>query len=65
MAAGSVAHRGRLVQDRPACWITGQIAIPGSVTRLAETHPADDTEAVARLRQVLSALAAAIEVSES
>ncbi|MER5915494.1 NAD(P)H-dependent oxidoreductase [Streptomyces sp. NPDC001982] len=39
-----------------------ELAIPGSVTRFAETHPADDTEAVAQLRQVLSALAATIEV---
>jgi hypothetical protein len=35
------------------------------VTRFAETHPADDTEAVAQLRQVLSALAAAIEAPAS
>ncbi|MFE4996598.1 NADPH-dependent FMN reductase [Streptomyces mirabilis] len=41
------------------------LAIPGSVTRFAETHPADDTEAVAQLRQVLSALAAAIEAPAS
>jgi NAD(P)H-dependent FMN reductase len=42
-----------------------KLAIPGSVTRFAETHPADDTEAVAQLRQVLSALAATIEVPAS
>ncbi|SFF17991.1 NADPH-dependent FMN reductase [Streptomyces mirabilis] len=42
-----------------------RLAIPGSVTRFAENHPADDTEAVAQLRQVLSTLAAAIEVPES
>ncbi|MET7778485.1 NAD(P)H-dependent oxidoreductase [Streptomyces mirabilis] len=41
------------------------LAIPGSVTRFAETHPADDTEAVARLRQVLSALAATVEAPAS
>ncbi|MFE4874975.1 NADPH-dependent FMN reductase [Streptomyces sp. NPDC056682] len=42
-----------------------RLAIPGSGTRFAETHPADDTEAVAQLRHVLSALAAAVEVSAS
>lgn len=42
-----------------------KLAIPGSVTRFAEIHPADDTEAVAQLRQVLSALAATIEVPAS
>ncbi|MET9531231.1 NAD(P)H-dependent oxidoreductase [Streptomyces sp. NPDC006649] len=39
------------------------LAIPGSAARFAETHPADDTEAVAQLRQVLGALAATIGVS--
>jgi NAD(P)H-dependent FMN reductase len=42
-----------------------KLAIPGSVTRFAETHPADDTEAVTQLRQVLSALAATIEAPAS
>jgi len=42
-----------------------KLAIPGSVTRFAQTHPADDTEAVTQLRQVLSALAATIEVPAS
>ncbi|QIY94830.1 NADPH-dependent FMN reductase [Streptomyces sp. S1D4-11] len=42
-----------------------KLAIPGSVTRFAETHPADDIEAVAQLRQVLSALTATIEAPAS
>jgi hypothetical protein len=42
-----------------------RLAIPSSVTRFAETHPADDTEAVAQLKQVLSAVAAATEVPAS
>ncbi|MFE2374958.1 NADPH-dependent FMN reductase [Streptomyces sp. NPDC059398] len=35
------------------------LSIPRSASRFAGTHPADDPEAVAQLRQVLSALAAA------
>ncbi|WP_369034013.1 NADPH-dependent FMN reductase [Streptomyces adonidis] len=42
-----------------------KLAIPGSMTRFAETHPADDAETVAQLRQVLSALAATAEVLAS
>jgi NAD(P)H-dependent FMN reductase len=42
-----------------------KLAIPSSVTRFAETHPADDTEVVAQLRHVLSALAATAEVPTS
>ena len=38
-----------------------KLAIPSSVTRFAQTHPADDSEAVAQLAQVLNALAATIE----
>jgi NAD(P)H-dependent FMN reductase len=58
-ARKSARIAGATVLDEP------KLAIPGSVTRFAETHPADDTEAVAQLRQVLSALAAAIEVPAS
>ncbi|MFE5029112.1 NADPH-dependent FMN reductase [Streptomyces sp. NPDC056656] len=42
-----------------------KLAIPDSVTRFAETHPADDTEAVAQLKQVLGTLASGGKTSES
>ncbi|MFC4036436.1 NADPH-dependent FMN reductase [Streptomyces polygonati] len=42
-----------------------KLSIPGSVTRFAETHPADDAEAVAQLTVVLTALAAAVEAPAS
>ncbi|MBA2812822.1 NAD(P)H-dependent oxidoreductase [Streptomyces sp. KM273126] len=35
-----------------------KLSIPGSVTRFAETHPADDTEVVTGLTQVLEQLTA-------
>ncbi|GAA3845149.1 NAD(P)H-dependent oxidoreductase [Streptomyces phyllanthi] len=35
-----------------------KLSIPGSLTRFAETHPADDTEVVAGLTQVLGQLSA-------
>lgn len=42
-----------------------KLAIPSPVTRVAETHPADDTEVVAQLREVLGALVAAVAVPAS
>ncbi|WP_175410474.1 NAD(P)H-dependent oxidoreductase [Streptomyces sp. TRM64462] len=38
-----------------------ELAIPGSVTRFAETHPADDAEVITGLSAVLNGLKAAAE----
>ncbi|MFT7840241.1 NADPH-dependent FMN reductase [Saccharothrix sp. BKS2] len=36
------------------------LSVPGSVTRFAETHPADDAEVTARLGEVLAGLSASV-----
>ncbi|CAL9347147.1 MULTISPECIES: NAD(P)H-dependent oxidoreductase [Streptomyces] len=45
---------GKVVEDI-------KLAIPGSVTRFAETHPADDTEVAEQLTEVLDRLHALVD----
>lgn len=45
---------GKVVEDL-------KLAIPGSVTRFAETHPADDTEVAEQLAEVLNRLHALVD----
>ena len=44
-----VVQGGKVIEDI-------KLSIPGSVTRFAETHPADDDEVAAQLTEVITRL---------
>ncbi|CAM5284404.1 NAD(P)H-dependent FMN reductase OS=Streptomyces violarus OX=67380 GN=FHS41_000647 PE=4 SV=1 [Streptomyces violarus] len=54
---------GRADQTRKSVGVAGgkvledvKLSIPGSMTRFAETHPADDAEVAAQLTEVIARL---------